>query len=822
MRKITISVVSFLMVLILAFGLDSTVAKAATDTVTAVKITAPVVVQNGKTGSYTLYQLPGKNTTKIIKAKATIKGKASNTIYFESSNKAIATVGTTTGKVTTKADKYGTVTIKAYAKANKKKFAKIEITVAKFEPKFKNEIPAKAIVDETKDVSLVPTGNGIKSTTYSTSDETVAAISTSGKVTFKKEGKVTLKAIVESKSGVSKTLTKTITVYERPTKDTIKYANVKFDYNAKIKYYLGQHSFLPAAANNAPFTISDEKNSDGVMLVDAANHQSYYMNALVAGHKLTIVNAEGATINSVSSSVGTAITEDENGFSFVPAPLSANDIETSHETITVNATFRGTTKDYTVHMMTEKMPKLEVVKNSVAKANKGVYSFTLDKVLLRVNTDGEIVYYRDMNCWGHDMCENLAPQLDGEYFSFFCELVSQYRNSQGGFSSGVYVVMDKDYKVIDTVNLYENKEKNHVHGKGFLDQHEFVMLEEGHYLLLSYTKLLVDNLPFTEKGVNGTSKAYVWAGIMQEVKDGKVVAEINTADYPLLYQSAVEKCDYANSTDQGMIATFGQAEKWCLSEGWMDYVHVNSLDYTLNDDGTVNKLLVSMRDQCATYQFDMKSGKIDWILGGKASTLKGYEAYTTKRVAQDGEEFDAFTYGQHYARYCNRDASGKLTGNPVVSIFDNQTGDGPFVANPPAPVLAPNKTRVLKATINESTKTVEVSDVITGEQLDAKEDYAKYHNASHCGSVDYFNKNSVLIGWGLHAAIDNIPSVAGPFVGIDDGKHFQKLKQGDRAVFTEYDMESGKITFELSGDRNKMLLDSWEGFFSYRTYKSTK
>ena len=83
-----------------------------------------------------------------------------------------------------------------------------------------------------------------------------------------------------------------------------------------------------------------------------------------------------------------------------------------------------------------------------------------------------------------------------------------------------------------------------------------------------------------------------------------MVNEVNTADYPLLYESAVEKIDYAGSTLDGIEVAVGENTVFSLADGIMDYVHVNSVDYTLDENGDVDKILVSMRDQCAVYQFD--------------------------------------------------------------------------------------------------------------------------------------------------------------------------------------------------------------------------
>ena len=222
-----------------------------------------------------------------------------------------------------------------------------------------------------------------------------------------------------------------------------------------------------------------------------------------------------------------------------------------------------------------------------------------------------------------------------------------------------------------------------------------------------------------------------------------------------------------------------------------------------------------MRDQSAVYQYDFSDKAFDWILGGKASTLTGYDEYTSTRTDDNGVPFKALTFGQHYARYCNRNADGTLTGDPVISIFDNQTGIGPFLTTPTFPGAPVTNTRTFVASING--KTAAVSNVINGRDLNAQT--GKYHIASHCGSVDYDKSGdgSALIGWGLHGVIDNIPAIPG--VGQVDANYpdLGNLHQGSRPVFSE--VENGNVTFELSVTRNSNITSS-EALFSYRTYKT--
>ncbi|MDO4734977.1 MAG: aryl-sulfate sulfotransferase [Lachnospiraceae bacterium] len=591
--------------------------------------------------------------------------------------------------------------------------------------------------------------------------------------------------------------------------DDIDYANIFFDYTDQIASEMAAVAMVPQAAA-IELTAADANGATGVMIIpsiDAANTTDYYMNAYVAGNTINFAGG----IASAESSVNGALPVAGGALAYVPAAIDGKTL--ADEVITFTMASGAV---YKVHMIPETFPAFEITGDGVAADNAGVYSFALDKFFIRVNTAGELIYYRNMSQVGEElMAENFAPQNfgDKQYYSAFIELHPEFRNAQGGYSSGFYLVMNENYQDIDQVTLAANEEENHKHGAGYLDQHEFLVMGDNHYMLLSYTPLLIENLPASLKGIDGGNSAYVWAGIMQEVQDGKVVSEVNTADYPLLYESAVEKIDYAGSTDQGVNVVVGQNEVFSLADGIQDYVHVNSIDYTADPDGTADKILVSMRDQSAVFQFDIDTGALEWILGGKASTLGGYEEYAGTRTDDNGAAFQALTFGQHFARYTNKAEDGTISGNTEISVFDNHTGVAPFLT-----VMDPaTLTRVFKATIDEEAGTAAISDVVDGTYLNEKT--GKYHNASHCGSVQYDNENSVVIGWGLHGVVDNF----GPMVpeGTMKDAGFDDLRQGSRPIVTEYDLANDSVTFELSATRNPNEVNS-EAFFSYRTYKTAK
>ena len=621
----------------------------------------------------------------------------------------------------------------------------------------------------------------------------------------------------------------------------IDYLNTKentkqyFDYSADIKEELDAYPINPKAAE-IDIAAADQVGTSGVLLVkahDAENTSDFYLNALVAGHKIDLTaTGKNAIVSAVSSNAKSDIALKDGKVTFTPAVIDAdNPVD---EVITV--TMADDTV-YRVHTVNEMLPGMDITGEGVAKSDAGVYTFALDHFFLRVNTEGELIYYRYIPQYdvkvdnreevagvkSENMAENFAAQdaIDGSrYYTAFIEMRPEYRNPNGGYSSGYYLVMDENYVDIDKATMEANTDAKHYHGKGYLDQHEFVVLGENHYLNLSYTPVLADNLPASVKGIDGGNTAYVWVGIMQEVKDGKVIKEINTGDYPLLYESAVEYIDYENTTwDKAPVSInvgSNQVEVLNFAAGIMDYVHVNSLDYTLDANGNTDKLLVSMRDQSAVYQFDLDTGNIDWILGGKASTLTGYDEYSSNRTDDKKTPFKALTFGQHFARYTNKNEKGMVTGKTEISVFDNQTGIGPFLTTPTFPGAPATLTRTFEVSIDEVKGTASIYNVINGTDLTKQN--GKYHIASHCGSVQYDSDTSVTIGWGLHGVIDNIPSLA---PGQTDKNYPDiPLKQGSRPVFTDYNMENGDISFELTPTRNKLNMHSPDGLFSYRTYKN--
>ena len=545
--------------------------------------------------------------------------------------------------------------------------------------------------------------------------------------------------------------------------------NYYFDFTDRIKAEMASLKTSPDAAN-IKIASSNAMGSTGVVLVPkygAEGSNDYYFNAFVAGDEITFTAQDGAKIASATSSVKGSdikVASDGKTATFTPAPIKvgvAGAIDDEVITVTMDS---GET--YLVHTTSEMLPTMKMTGAGVSDADKGVYTFAANNMLIRVNSDREIVYYRDTTCLSPASTFNFqADDASGELFLAFDVPINRDLHG-GGYSSGFYVIMDKNYREIDVVDMLPNDDPEHTHGEAYIDMHEIRILGEGHYLTLSYTPLVVDNLPKGVEGVDGTSKAYVWAGIFQEIEDGKVINEINTADYPELYASACEGV-YKDGTGS-----------YTAPRSWTDYIHANALDYILDKDGHCEKILVSMRSQSALFQFDMNTKNMEWILGGTHSTFTGYEDYTyARQTLNTHEPFDALLFGQHYCRYSKVNADGTME----VTVFDNFTGEK-------TPYMYENGTysRTFKFAVNPSKGTATVLNCTTGRELDYQT--GKDHTADHCASVDYYSDTSISIGWGLH-----MPVAMGQPAAAQYG-----WAKGDNAIFTDYNPQTGVVSLELS------------------------
>lgn len=259
----------------------------------------------------------------------------------------------------------------------------------------------------------------------------------------------------------------------------------------------------------------------------------------------------------------------------------------------------------------------------------GFYYFNVDDYVFKMNTKGEIVYWRQAG--GNDKslggCDFKRTEVDGKvYYSFLFGngAITDYGVLSGvGYGRMQALVMDQNYKVIDVVAFlvpYDDV------GEGaHLENHQFTILGDKHYLLSSYIGKKVTNIPNTV--AHEKTGTRVVATVIQEIKDGQVLFHWDSTDYPELYELSTEGNDYYNTNSL-----------------WADYAHFNSIVIDPKD----NNFICSFRNLDTVIKLDRKTGDILWKLGGK------------------GDDFNL-----NETQLFSKQHDAKITADGAITIFNN-------------------------------------------------------------------------------------------------------------------------------------------------------
>ena len=204
------------------------------------------------------------------------------------------------------------------------------------------------------------------------------------------------------------------------------------------------------------------------------------------------------------------------------------------------------------------------------------------------------------------------------------------------------------------------------------------MIDLDHYILSGYRKATVHNVP-------GYSESTLIYSYLQEVKDGEVVWDWKSIDYPEIYSMV---CTEANPTAND----FGNVE-----DPAPDYVHFNAM--RLNDDGD---LVCSFRhlDTILCLDRTKSTDQIKWKLSGPEDMF--------------GLTEDQKTSAQHYV----------TVDGDTITVFDNHNLTG--------------ETKVWSVRIDTANMT---SSDFRGYRIDGK-------TTSACGSAQHLYGDTYAIGWG--------------------------------------------------------------------------
>lgn len=281
----------------------------------------------------------------------------------------------------------------------------------------------------------------------------------------------------------------------------------------------------------------------------------------------------------------------------------------------------------------------------------GYYYFNLNEYVYKMNTEGEIVFWRlagrgDISSGGDDF---KTVKIGGkQYYTFLFGWdtpESPYLQDVGyGRMQGL--VLDENYQIVDNIQFLNLSNGEKVP----LENHQFTMLGEGHYLLTAYVGEYVDNIP--DQVQKSNTEVRVVASIIQEVLDGQVIFEWNSTDYPELYSLSTAGNDFYN------------AESF-----WADYAHLNSV--VIDKD---QNFICSFRNLDTIIKIDRDTGEILWKLGGL------------------GDEF-----GLSEEQKFSKQHDARITDDGYITIFNNGNTGNSFEEG---------STSIIKVKIDEDQKQI--------------------------------------------------------------------------------------------------------------------
>lgn len=209
-------------------------------------------------------------------------------------------------------------------------------------------------------------------------------------------------------------------------------------------------------------------------------------------------------------------------------------------------------------------------------------------ILLLTNTGGDTIHIQNT---GNQVTDFRKWDIGGKtYYSYFQRSTEVYQIPNIPYSAGYRIVTDVNFKELKRLKLqsYAGIDAGAQPG---VENHDFLMLGEDHFITLSYYAKIADNIPSELKPAAGLKIA---TPVIQETKSGTVVWQWVGGDYPELYETSIESNDYSNTS----VAS--------------DYLHVNSMWIDPKD----NNLVISCRNSNQVLKLDRHGKDILWQLGG--------------------------------------------------------------------------------------------------------------------------------------------------------------------------------------------------------------
>ena len=258
------------------------------------------------------------------------------------------------------------------------------------------------------------------------------------------------------------------------------------------------------------------------------------------------------------------------------------------EKIKIDITYFGITKTYYINTLPSNFPEYEVQGESEYEGD--YYLTTYNNLiepyyLFKLDEKGNIKYYKETENVTFDFKK---VKVNGKEIYTYLEVVKgEMDPSNKSYCSTKLVLMDENYNEVEEVR-YKNEDGTIQP----LENHQSLILGENHYILATFEELEIDNN--ISKDIK-SEKVKVVNNKIEEIKDGEILWEFETMDYPELFKYSEIDLDLTRDM------------------AYSDCIHYNSCDI----DKTDGNLLCSFRNISSILKINRKTGELMWILGGK-------------------------------------------------------------------------------------------------------------------------------------------------------------------------------------------------------------
>lgn len=293
----------------------------------------------------------------------------------------------------------------------------------------------------------------------------------------------------------------------------------------------------------------------------------------VLDYTVSSLNALRPVVVTAAGDVSTSITVAGNPASAgVGVPITLK----PRQDIMVTASIGEQSRTYTIHYLPDDFPAYQITTSS--QAGTETLMLTPGWIWLSmIDRSGNPLYYRKI---GKGITADFKQHVlaDGT-------IRYSYAND---VAPGRVYLMDQDFKDIGSLELLKNRD----HDVLAADVHDFVILGEEHYLIMSYAPKTVDLSGLKDSWSNA---APVTAAVIQEIDHGAVTFEWDSSDHPSLYSDSVDGNAFTAASTS-------------------DYVHMNSMQVDPSD----GNLIISLRHTNSILKLDRHTGNTIWTLGGRS------------------------------------------------------------------------------------------------------------------------------------------------------------------------------------------------------------